>query len=362
MLKVGIIGAGLYGLNHFTAFAQRAKYLGDIKLVGFAEVDAQRRAAMEKQYAVPAYADYRELIEREHPDALTVVTPDHLHYNIVMDCLERRIPVLVEKPLSTSLEEAKAMAKAADTYETLLQVDFHKRFDPYHIDLKFRIQEGTLGKIQYGYCWMEDVLRVGTDMIGKKSWNNQGSPGWFLAIHMIDLSYWLMDCPKPVSVSAFGFKGKLKSMGIDIYDSMKIQVAYDNGTAITYDTTVVLPNSHESVVRQGVKMVGTEGFMEVNSQYRGARGCSTNTGMETPNLGMTFRDYDKDGNLIKKGYFADSIYDFVENLKYLQNGHSLAELKGKYASGWQGVDSVKVGVAMHESAMKNGITIDISNW
>ena len=84
--------------------------------------------------------------------------------------------------------------------------------------------------------------------------------------------------------------------------------------------------------------------------------------METPNLGMTFRDYDKDGNLIKKGYFADSIYDFVENLKYLQNGHSLAELKGKYASGWQGVDSVKVGVAMHESAMKNGITIDISNW
>jgi predicted dehydrogenase len=209
---------------------------------------------------------------------------------------------------------------------------------------------------------MEDVLRVGTDMIGKKSWNNQGSPGWFLAIHMIDLSYWLMGCPKPMTVSAFGFKGKLKSMGIDIYDAMKIQVSYNNNAVMTYDTSVVLPNTHESIVRQGVKLVGTEGFMEVNSQFRGARGCCTVRGMETPNLGMTHRDFDKDGNLIKKGYFADSIYDFIENIEYLHRGHQLEELEGKYASAQEGIESVKIGVAMHESAQQGGALIDISNW
>jgi len=362
VINIGIIGAGIYGINHIVALKQREKYRGDINLIGFAEIDGAKREEIEQQYGIKGYADYKDMIRSGKPDALTVVTPDHLHHRIVMDCIGAGIPVLVEKPLSTSLEEARDMAEAAKKKGILLQVDFHKRFDPYHIDLKLRVREGELGKIQYGYCWMEDMLRVGTDMIGKKSWNNQGSPGWFLAIHMIDLSYWLMDFPKPLVVSAHGFKGKLSSMGVDIYDSLKIEVEFDNGAVITYDTSVVLPNSHEAVVRQGVKLVGTEGFMEVNSQYRGARGCSTSKGMETPNLGMTYRDFDKEGNPIKKGYFAESIYDFIENLKYLREGHELRELEGRYASGFQGVEATKIGVAVHKSAAAGGTPIDVSTW
>lgn len=362
MIKIGIVGVGLYGLNHIIALKQRELYRKDVKLVGFAEIDPVKLKEIETAYGVPGFADYREMITKTKLDAITVVTPDHLHYAIVMDCLKAGIPVLVEKPLSTSLEEARGMAKAAREKGVLLQVDFHKRFDPYHIDLKLRIQEGSLGQVQYGYFWMEDMLKVGTDMIGKKSWGDQGSPGWFLAPHMVDLSYWLMDYPKPMNVRAHGFKGKLSSMGIDIYDSIKTEVEFANGVVITYDTCVVLPNSHESIVRQGVKLVGTEGFMEVNSQYRGARGCSSLKGMETPNLGMMYRDFDKNGRMIRKGYFSESILDFIDNLTYLQEGHALADLEGRYASGEQGVEITKVGVAIHESIRGNGKVVDISAW
>lgn len=361
MIKIGIIGAGLYGITHFEAFKQREKDLGDVTVAGFAEIDPGKRAEIEARYGTKGYPDHLSLIKRAGLDAVTVVTPDHLHCAIVMDCLEAGLPVLVEKPLATKVEEARRMAAKAAEKGLMLQVDFHKRFDPYHIDLKLRIDEGQLGKIQYGYCWMEDVLRVGTDMIGKKTWNANGSPGWFLAIHMIDLSYWLMGCPKPVRVHATGFKGKLSAMGIDIYDSMKAEVAFANGTVITYDTSVILPNSHEALVRQGVKLVGTEGFMEVNSQYRGARGCTSVKGMETPNLGMMYRSFDKTGAPVKRGYFSDSICDFVENLKYLRQGHGLDELEGKYASAEQGLESTKVGVAMHQSAAEGGM-VDISGW
>ena len=194
-------------------------------------------------------------------------------------------------------------------------------------------------------------------MIGQQSWSNQGSPAWFLGIHMIDLTYWLMGCPKPTKVYATGIKGKLQSMGIDIYDSVKAQVNYDNGAVVTYDTSVILPDSHESIVRQGVKLVGTEGFMEVDSQYRGARGCIGDKGMETPNLGAVYRTYDKSGRIIKHGYLHDSICDFVANLTYLQNGGTLCELEGRYASAEQGLVSTVIGAAIHTSAKTGELCI-----
>lgn len=360
MMRIGIVGTGLYGVTHLQAFAERNRRSADVEVAGFAEISPQRRAEIETRFAVKGYADHRSLIEKGKLDAVTVVTPDHLHYPVVMDCLEAGLPVLVEKPFATDVGQARQMAAKARERGLLVQVDFHKRFDPYHIDLKLRIQEGELGKIQYGYCWMEDVLRVGTNMIGQKSWQDQGSPAWFLGIHMIDLTYWLMGLPRPLRVHATGFKGKLASLGIDIYDSVKAEVTYENGAVITYDSSVILPNSHESIVRQGVKMVGTEGFMEVNSQYRGARGCSTHKGMETPNLGMLHRQVGRDGQVAYQGYLWDSIYDFVDNLRFLKEGHSLEELEGRYASPEQGLETTKVGVAIHESA-RSGRIVDIGD-
>ncbi len=361
MIKIGIIGIGIYGRVHLDALCQRERYAGDIKVVGFAEINEKRRAEIEAEYGLKGYPDHLALLEEAGPDAVTVVTPDHLHFKVVMDCLDKNLPVLVEKPFTTDIDQAKELARKAREKNILLQVDFHKRFDPYHIDLKLRIQEGELGRIEYGYCWMEDVLKVGTTMIGKKTWEDQGSPAWFLGIHMIDLSYWLMGLPQPVTVHANGFKGKLQSMGIDIYDSVKSEVSYANGAVITYDTSVILPDSHESIVRQGIKLVGTEGFMEINSQYRGARGCSTAKGMETPNLGMMYRNFNKSGETIKQGYLNESIYDFIENLSFLENGGALSELEGRYASPEQGIETTKIGVAIHKSA-KTGEIYNITKW
>ena len=350
MTKIGVVGTGTYGLIHLDALAQRQRVANDVELVGFAEINPERRKEIEQRYGIRGYSNHEELIVKAGPDAVTVVTPDHLHHSIVMDVLNAGLPVLVEKPFATEVEQAQEMAAMARGKGLLCQIDFHKRFDPYHIDLKNRIDEGELGTLQYGYCWMEDVLKVGTSMIGKTSWADQGSPAWFLGIHMIDLTYWMMGCPRPISVHAAGFKGKLSSMGIDIYDSVKADVRYDNGTVITYDTSVILPDSHESIVRQGVKLVGTEGFLEVNSQYRGARGCSTVGGMQTPNLGMLSSRTSKTGDPVKIGYLFDSIYDFVENVKLVSEGLPLQELEGKYATPEQGVDTTRIGVAIHESA------------
>jgi len=355
MIRIGVIGAGIYGALHLEALRDRKLVAGDVELAAFAEVNAETRAAREREYGCRGYGDYREMLEKEHLDAVTVATPDHLHYEITMACLKYSIPLLVEKPFSTDSGEAQTMMETARTRGVFVQVDFHKRFDPYHIDLKMRIRDGEAGSLQYGYFWIEDVLEVGTHIIGKKSWGTQGSPVWFLGIHAIDLSLWMMDFPKPVEVYAKGFKGKLTSLGIDIYDSIKATVTYDNGVTITYDTSVILPNSYEARVHQGLKLVGTEGIMELNTQYRGGRYCTPKGGMETPNLGGKHRTFNKQGKISWRGYLYEAVHDFVENVKLLQAGRSIEELKGTYPSAEEAVVSTRIGEAIHRAILSNGV-------
>ncbi len=355
MINIGVVGAGLYGRVHMDAFKQREKLAGDCRVAAFTDVNDAARAAAERDFGIKGYAGLDEMLRNEDLDGVTVVTPDHLHHRLAMACLAAGKHVFVEKPLSTDVAEAVEMAETAERKNLLLQVDFHKRFDPYHIDLKLRIREGRLGTIQYGYCWMEDILRVGTDMIGQPHWGGGGSPVWFLGIHMIDLTYWLMEYPEPVKVYATGCKGKLRSLGRDIHDSIKATVTFANGASVTYDTAVILPNTHEALVRQGVKMVGTEGYLVVDSQYRGARGASTEKGMETPNCGGFGRKIAKNGDVVKVGYINDSLIDFVENLSALKKGATAADLKGTYASAREGIASTKVGVAIHKSLESGGL-------
>ena len=64
MIRVGIVGAGPAGLNHFEAFKIREKSFGDVTVAGFAEIDPARRAEIEARFGVKGYPDHRSLIRR----------------------------------------------------------------------------------------------------------------------------------------------------------------------------------------------------------------------------------------------------------------------------------------------------------
>ena len=106
MIRVGVIRAGIFGETHIDALAQWGKYPGNIELIGFAEMNRGRSEEMESRYGVRGYSDHRELIEKAKLDAVTGATPDHVHFKVVMDCLDAELPVLVEKPLTTDIGEA----------------------------------------------------------------------------------------------------------------------------------------------------------------------------------------------------------------------------------------------------------------
>jgi len=354
VIKIGIVGVGTFGVNHLRAFAQTARE-GVAQAVAAADLNEQRLKEMAQQFGVGAYPSHRAMLEREELDAITVVTPDFAHREITLDALAAGKHVLVEKPLDVTAEGCREMVEAARGANLLLQVDFHKRYDPYHLEMERLMREGKLGEVLYGYCHMEDRIEVPRDWFPQ--WAGKTSPVWFLGVHFYDLVRWVMHSDAR-SVFARGQKKKLAGLGIDTYDSVQAQVEFQNGAVVTFDTSWILPERFEAIVNQGMRLVGTEGIMEVDSQDRGARSCFSATGMQTHNLGFLREGSDKRGNTVWSGYGIESITDFAYNVAFLKGGGKLDELRGVFATGADGLEVTKIACAAEES-LRTGQNVEL---
>jgi predicted dehydrogenase len=259
--------------------------------------------------------------------------------------LERGKHVLVEKPMALKTAECDAIVDLAAKKNTLLQVDFHKRYDPYNIDAMRKVREGKLGEPYYAYAYMEDKIVVPTKWLA--SWSAQSSPFWFIGVHKYDLVRWITG-REAVSVLAHGRKGKLSSMGIDTLDAVSAMIQMEGGVTCTIDVNWILPMQFEAVVNQGLRLVGSEGILELDSQDRGLRYCFSSDGAITPNLGAYISEETMLGKQVH-GYFVDAIKDFVLNVSYLKSGGLLSEIEGRYPSGLDGLRATQVAEAVEKS-------------
>jgi predicted dehydrogenase len=123
-VRVAVVGAGYLGRFH----AQKYAALPGVELVGVADPDASARERVGREAGCPALADHRELLGRV--DAVSVVTPTPLHYAVSRDFLEAGAHVLVEKPITATLDEARALVGLASRLGRVLQVGHLERFNP----------------------------------------------------------------------------------------------------------------------------------------------------------------------------------------------------------------------------------------
>lgn len=351
-VRIGVIGAGIFGTGVLQAFKQ-SEYEGVAQLVAVADIDKDIVKKQEKDFGIKGYTDYEEMLEKEELDAIAIVTPDHLHRKIALNGAKKKKHLFVEKPLDVTVEGCDEIIKAASENNLLLQVDFHKRFDPPHKMLRHEIETGKLGKIQYGYMWMEDSIDVPSEWW--PNWASKSSPVWFLGVHCYDLFRFLLQC-NAKKVYATGQKKKLDSISIDTFDSIQAKVEFENGATVNFDNSWILPKGFAAFTNQGLKIVGTEGIWEIDGQNRGIEKCtSEKIGVTTPNAYFDLKEKDLYNRIIYKGYKFDSIQSFANNVYFIKNGGKIQELKGKYASGEDGKEATKIGEAVHKSIKYNKI-------
>lgn len=123
--RVGVIGVGHLGQHHARVYTE----LLDARLVGIVDRDEERAHLIGENLGVPAYSTMEELIARQAPDAVSIVVPTSLHFDVARAAMEAGIHVLVEKPVTTRPDEAEELLKLAAKKDLVLQVGHIERFN-----------------------------------------------------------------------------------------------------------------------------------------------------------------------------------------------------------------------------------------
>jgi predicted dehydrogenase len=124
MLKIGVLGAGHLGKIHIKCI----KEISDYEFIGFFDPDKEISESVEKEFAIKRFASVEDLIDTV--DAVDIVTPTVSHYQCASVALRKSKHVFIEKPLTTSLNEAKSLIALAKEANVKVQVGHVERFNP----------------------------------------------------------------------------------------------------------------------------------------------------------------------------------------------------------------------------------------
>jgi UDP-N-acetylglucosamine 3-dehydrogenase len=175
-LRVGVIGVGVMGSNHARVFAG----LPGAELVGVADPDRRQADFVARTLGCKAVGEVAELLDL-NVDAVTIAAPTHLHHGIALACIARGVHVMVEKPISSTVEEGREIIEAAARANVTLMVGHVERFNPAVETIKEAIKN-------------EDILSIAITRVGPfpPRMSNVGVV-IDLAVHDIDLIRWFTE-------------------------------------------------------------------------------------------------------------------------------------------------------------------------
>ncbi len=123
-LKAAVIGTGYLGRFH----AQKYAALDGVELVAVADINADQARSVADEVGCRAVTDYRELLDEI--DLASIVVPTDLHFDIARTCLQGGCHLLVEKPITQTIDEAEELIRIAGEQKLVLQVGHLERFNP----------------------------------------------------------------------------------------------------------------------------------------------------------------------------------------------------------------------------------------
>jgi predicted dehydrogenase len=147
-MKVAVIGVGSMGKNHARVYSE----LPEADLVAVADADQKLVLATAGKHGAHAYTDYREMLKKEKPEAVSVVVPTALHEEVGMAALNAGAHVLMEKPIAATVEEGQRLIEKAHAVKKQLMVGHIVRFNPAMQVLKQKLMDGDLGRIFQVFC------------------------------------------------------------------------------------------------------------------------------------------------------------------------------------------------------------------
>ena len=146
MIRIGVLS---FAHHHGEAYISNLRNMEGVELLGVADDDPMRGQTIAAQNQAHHFHSYEDLLEAK-PDGVIICTENNRHRPLVEMAASRGVHVLCEKPIATTLEDARAIVNACDKASVLLMTAFPMRFSAPLLDLKGRLDNGDFGDV---YCF-----------------------------------------------------------------------------------------------------------------------------------------------------------------------------------------------------------------
>jgi len=341
-INISIVGTGLMGLQHIKAISKSKK----ANLHSIVDISDNAKK-LSNEYKIPLYSDVSSLLKSNQLDAVIVATPNQLHEKHTISFLKKKIPVLLEKPISDNIKSAKKIIISSKKNKTPLLIGYHRRHNAIVSKVKTIIRSGKLGNIVSAnvLCWLYKHKEY-----FKESWRTSrgGGPLGINLVHDIDMICYLLGSIRHVQAFTTNKNRKFK-----VEDTATVSLIFESGALCTLNIsdTIVAPWSYEltagenpayPVTNQSAYMIG------------GTKGS-----IQFPNLKYWF--YKKERSWWNKIFLKSDINKKDDNTLVNQIDHFsdvvLKKVKPK-VNGNDGLNSLKIFAAITKSA-KTGKKIKI---
>lgn len=252
-----------------------------------------------------------------------IVVPDHLHFVMAKAAIQRRLPVMVTKPLVPTLAEAQELVRVAENLGVYGVVDFHKRWDLPNLKLRETIAAGRLGTPLFSVVEYSQRRIIPEGIF--RNWVDKANVFQYLAVHYVDILLFALRAA-PRRAMAVGQYGYLKERSINTYDSVQALIEWEvPGSDVpflsTFLTSWVDSNKSSALSYQSIKVFGTAGRFESDQKNRGLQVVTEADGIEDINPYFTQTYPGADGSRSEyRGYGIDSIRAFLEDARSLLDG------------------------------------------
>lgn len=181
-IRVALIGAGnMANSVHYPSLAE----FSDVEMAGLCDIMEDKLKKTAEKFSIEnTFTDYRKMLDQVEPDAVYILMPPHHLFDIVIECLKRKLHVFVEKPPGIMTEQTRNMARLAEKNGCLTMVGFQRRFCPLLVEAKKRVKER--GPI------IQCLARFVKNTVGKGPYYNGAVDVLTCdAIHAVDTLRWM---------------------------------------------------------------------------------------------------------------------------------------------------------------------------
>jgi predicted dehydrogenase len=264
-IGLAIVGGGRIGLIR----GEIAKRHPQVDWIGLAEKNPERaQLVAEKIGADFVTGDHRELLARPEATAAIIATDEHLHVAPIMAALERKLPLFIEKPLATELDQSEQVLKAIQHAGVDAVIGYTQRFRRRWLVAKEKVRTGSLGDVSLVTSRAFMNRLVALDNYKRTSDPSRISPMVISGTHALDIVMWMMEAKTPVEIYA---RSVDKALGPECggIDATVGTIAFADGAlyhaAISWALPVVWPGAVYSLE---VGIVGTDGVLTIDDTHR----------------------------------------------------------------------------------------------